>query len=73
MNRAIQIEPNNPRLYVDLSKVKLYSLKDRSGAIKDWQQAANLFWQQGNTRGYEDMLWLIKKYSSGSVLTNDPN
>jgi hypothetical protein len=73
MNRAIQIEPNNPRLYVDRSRVKLYALKDRSGAIKDWQQAANLFRQQGDTRGSEDMLWLIKKYNSGGVLPNDPN
>jgi hypothetical protein len=73
MNRAIQIEPNNPRLYVDRSRVKLYSFKDRSGAIKDWQQAANLFRQQGNTRGYEDMLWFIKKYNSSTVIPNDPN
>jgi hypothetical protein len=73
MNRAIQIEPNNPRLYVDRSKVKLYSFKDRSGAIKDWQQAAKLFRQQGNTRGYEDMLWLIKKYNSGGVIPDSPD
>jgi hypothetical protein len=73
MNRAIQIEPNNPRLYVDRGRVKLFPLKDRSGGIKDWQQAANLFRQQGDTRAYEDMLWLIKKHSSGSVIPNNPN
>jgi tetratricopeptide (TPR) repeat protein len=66
MNRAIQIEPNNPRLYVDRSQVKLYSFKDRSGAIKDWQQAANLFRQQGDTRAYLHMLWLVKKYQNRS-------
>lgn len=36
--------------------MRLACLKDRAGAIKDWQKAAKLCRQQGNTIGYEMML-----------------
>lgn len=55
-NRAIQISPNNHYLYADRGHMRLACLKDRAGAIKDWQQAAKLCRQQGNTLGYEMML-----------------
>jgi hypothetical protein len=68
MNRAIQIEPNNPRLYFDRGKVKLNYLKDRSAAIKDWQQAANLFRQQGDTRQYQITLRVIEGVKNGRII-----
>lgn len=55
-NRAIKISPNNHYLYADRGHMRLACLKDRAGAIKDWQQAAKLCRQQGNTIGYEMML-----------------
>jgi tetratricopeptide (TPR) repeat protein len=60
-NRAIQINPNNPTFYADRGNLKFHNLKNRSGAIKDWQQAAKLFRQQGDIRGYEFMLDVIKE------------
>jgi tetratricopeptide (TPR) repeat protein len=72
ITRAIQIEPNNAHFYNDRGRMKS-KLNDRSGARKDWQQAAKLYQQQGNTGGYEDMLWLIKKYDSNTPLPNAPN
>jgi Tetratricopeptide repeat len=55
-NRAIQISPNNAYFYGDRGHMRLACLKDRAGAIKDWQKAAKLCRQQGNTIGYEMML-----------------
>ncbi len=52
-NRAIKISPNNAYFYADRGHVRLACLKDRPGAIKDWQQAGKLFRQQGNPTGYE--------------------
>jgi Tetratricopeptide repeat len=52
-NRAIQISPNNPYFVADRGHMRLACLKDRAGAIKDWQQAGKLFRQQGNAIGYE--------------------
>ncbi len=52
-NRAIQISPNNAYFYADRGHMRLACLKDRAGAIKDWQQAGKLFRQQGNNSAYE--------------------
>jgi tetratricopeptide (TPR) repeat protein len=60
-NRAIQIFPNNAYFYSERGSLKHYHLKDRSGAIEDWQQAAKLYRQQGNTELYELMLNSIKR------------
>jgi tetratricopeptide (TPR) repeat protein len=60
-NRAIQISPNNAYFYADRGHMRLACLKDRAGAIKDWQQAAKLCRQQGNTIGYQMMLNYIKE------------
>jgi Tetratricopeptide repeat len=60
-NRAIQISPNNAYFYADRGHLRLRCLKDRAGAIKDWQQAAKLCRRQGNTIGYEMMLNYIKE------------
>jgi hypothetical protein len=60
-NRAIQIHPNNAYFYSERGSLKFYALKDRSGAIEDWQQAAKLYRQQGNTKLYELMLNSIKR------------
>jgi tetratricopeptide (TPR) repeat protein len=60
LNRAIQINPNNADSYNSLGGLKFFDLNDRSGARKDWQQAAKLFKQQGNTKLYEFMLDVIK-------------
>jgi hypothetical protein len=60
-NRAININPNNAYFYGDRGNLKFLGLKDRAGAIKDWQQAAKLFRQQGNTTMYKTMLDVIKE------------
>jgi hypothetical protein len=67
LNRAIQINPNNASFYGDRGRVKLVSLKDRSGAIKDWQQAANLFRQQGDTKQYQITLSAIEGVKNGRI------
>jgi hypothetical protein len=73
LNRMVQLEPNNPRHYVDRSRVKLFSLKDRAGAIEDLQQSVNLFRQQGDTKRAGMMLEVIKRYNSNRVIPNDPD
>jgi hypothetical protein len=60
INRAIQINPNNAEFYANRGYLKFFDLNDRSVARKDWQQAAKLFKQQGNTRLHEFMLGVIK-------------
>ncbi len=37
-----------------------YELGDKQGAIKDWQQAANLHLQQGNTKKYLEAIERIQ-------------
>jgi tetratricopeptide (TPR) repeat protein len=64
LSRAIQINPNNAELYSKRGSRKFLHLQDRAGAIKDWQQAAKLFRQQGDTTSYKFMLDLIKKYKN---------
>jgi hypothetical protein len=67
LNRAIQINPNNASFYGDRGRVKLVSLKDQSGAIKDWEQAANLFRQQGDTKRYQITLSAIEGVKNGRI------
>jgi Tetratricopeptide repeat len=59
--RAIQISPDNAYFYADRGHLRLGCLKDRAGAVKDWQQAAKLCRQQGNTVGYEMMINTMKE------------
>jgi hypothetical protein len=59
-NRAIQINQNDANSYAERGYLKFFDLNDRSGARKDWQQAAKLFKQQGKTGLYEFMLGVIK-------------
>jgi tetratricopeptide (TPR) repeat protein len=60
-NRAIQINPSGASLYAERGRMKArLKLKDRSSVIKDWEQAAKLYQQQGNTTSYEAMLSLIR-------------
>jgi tetratricopeptide (TPR) repeat protein len=64
-NRAIQINPNRAYFYAQRGIMKLLNLKDRPGAMKDLQQSAKLYRQQGNTTRYNMVLKAIeeaKKY-----------
>jgi hypothetical protein len=64
-NRAIQLNPNDAPSYAERGVIKLTRLKDRSGAMKDFQSAAQLYRQDGNTEGYNMVLKAIeesKKY-----------
>jgi hypothetical protein len=48
-------------IHADRGNLKFVGLKDRADEIKDWQQAAKLFRQQGNTTMYKTMLDVIKE------------
>ncbi|MDM9581274.1 tetratricopeptide repeat protein [Nostoc sp. GT001] len=74
LNTAIKLDSKNPQLYIDKA-IQLnaknattynnraflrYDLGDKQGAIKDWQQAANLYLQQGDTKKYLETIERIK-------------
>jgi hypothetical protein len=60
-NLAIQINPNDAPSYAERGVLKLIRLKDRPGAIKDLEQAAKLYRQDGNTKGYNMVLKAIQE------------
>jgi tetratricopeptide (TPR) repeat protein len=61
-NLAIQLDnPNDAPSYAERGVLKLIRLKDRPGAIKDLEQAAKLYRQDGNTKGYNMVLKAIQE------------
>jgi tetratricopeptide (TPR) repeat protein len=60
-NRAIEIDPNRAYSYAQRGIMKLLHLKDRPGAMKDLQQSARLYRQQGNTARYKMVLKAIEE------------
>jgi tetratricopeptide (TPR) repeat protein len=60
-NRALQLNPNLALAYTFRGMLKYTRLNDRSGAIADLQQAARLSQQQGDTKGYQLAIELLRK------------
>ena len=48
-NKAIEIDPQDVITYGNRACLKRDNIKNRTGAIQDFKQAANLYRQQGNT------------------------
>jgi hypothetical protein len=59
-DRAIQLDPDRAYSYAQRGIMKLVHLKDRSGAMKDLEQSAQLYRQQGNTGRYKAVLRVIE-------------
>ncbi|MFS8117542.1 MAG: tetratricopeptide repeat protein [Microcoleus sp.] len=54
-DRAIAINPNYGDAYYNRARVREL-LKDKPGAIADYQKAAELYQKDGNTKDYQDAL-----------------
>jgi tetratricopeptide (TPR) repeat protein len=61
-NRAVQLSPSWGRAYGNRGALKYLHLNDKSGGISDTQQAARLFKEQGDMKGYQVAISLIKKW-----------
>ncbi|MFM8003689.1 MAG: pilus assembly protein PilF, partial [Dolichospermum sp.] len=57
---AIKINPNYAQAYYGRGFVR-NELRDKPGAIDDFQQAAKLYQQQGKNEDYQDALNRIRK------------
>lgn len=54
-DRAIEIDPNYGDAYYNRARTREF-LKDKPGAIADYQKAAELYQKAGNTNDYQDAL-----------------
>ena len=54
-DRAIEINPNYSDAYYNRARVREF-LKDKPGAIADYQKAAELYQKDGNTNDYQDAI-----------------
>ncbi|WP_071879876.1 tetratricopeptide repeat protein [Microcystis aeruginosa] len=63
-NQAINIKPDYAYAYNNRGSAK-YELGDKQGAIADYNQAAQLYSQQGNMEGYRKALDRIKNLEKG--------
>ena len=54
-DRAIAINPNYGDAYYNRARVREF-LKDKPGAIADYQKAAELYQKDGNTNDYQDAI-----------------
>jgi tetratricopeptide (TPR) repeat protein len=54
-DRAIEINPNYDHAYYNRARAREF-LKDKSGAIADYQKAAELYQKSGNTNDYQDAI-----------------
>ncbi len=54
-DRAIAINPNYGDAYYNRAKVR-YFLKDKPGAITDYQKAAEIYQKDGKTEDYQDAM-----------------
>ncbi|MEG5164196.1 tetratricopeptide repeat protein [Microcoleus sp. AT3-A2] len=62
-DRAIQLEPNNAMAYHNRGTFKS-ALDDKQSAIQDYQKAADLYKQQGDTGfWYQQAVENVKKLS----------
>jgi tetratricopeptide (TPR) repeat protein len=55
-NKAIELDPQFAITYVNRAYLKRDKIRDRKGAIQDFQQAANLYRQQGNTEDLQEAI-----------------
>jgi serine/threonine protein kinase len=55
-NNAIEINPQDAINYGNRACLKRDKIKNKTGAIQDFQQAANLYRQQGNTEDLEEAI-----------------
>lgn len=70
-NRAIQIDPSRAADYGLRGVLKHERLNDRAGGINDLQAAASLFQKQGNTKLYERIIKLLKKWQPTNSRSTD--
>ncbi len=54
-DRAIEIDPKYADAYYNRAKVR-YLLKDKPGAIADYQKAADFYQKSGKTEDYQDAM-----------------
>jgi tetratricopeptide (TPR) repeat protein len=57
---AIRLNPDNAYAYFNRGKSRS-ELRDKQGAIADFQKAANIFQQQGKMRDYKNAVDTIQK------------
>lgn len=62
-SRVIKEKSDNPQAYYQRAIVRL-DFEDLPGAIEDYQQAANIYFNQGNWQKYRETLDQIKKLQS---------
>lgn len=58
-SRAIVLQPESSQYYCDRGEAR-YQFGDVAGAINDYQEAANRFFQQGETNSYRKVLDRVK-------------
>ncbi|MGB3262319.1 MAG: tetratricopeptide repeat protein [Microcoleus sp.] len=58
-DRAIEIDPNYGDAYYNRARVREF-LKDKEGAIGDYQKAADIYQKSGNTNDYQDAIKHLK-------------
>ncbi|MBE9183722.1 tetratricopeptide repeat protein [Microcoleus sp. LEGE 07076] len=58
-DRAIAINPNYGDAYYNRARVREF-LKDKPGAIGDYQKAADIYQKSGNTNDYQDAIKHLK-------------
>ncbi|WP_293128781.1 tetratricopeptide repeat protein [Microcoleus sp. bin38.metabat.b11b12b14.051] len=59
-DRAIEINPKYADAYYNRAKVR-YLLKDKPGAINDYQKAAEFYQKDGKTEDYQDAMKHLKR------------
>jgi tetratricopeptide (TPR) repeat protein len=62
-DRAIQINSRFAAAYERRAKLKYDLLKDRSGGIRDLQQAAKFYQEESDVKSYQGAIALLKKWS----------
>jgi serine/threonine protein kinase len=55
-NKAIELNPQDAITYGNRARLKRDKIKDRTGAIQDFQKSANLYRQQGCTEDSEEVI-----------------
>jgi tetratricopeptide (TPR) repeat protein len=59
-NQALSLKPDYAGAYASRGRVRV-ALKDKKGAIEDYQKAAKLFLKEGNKRNYQGVQEDLKK------------
>jgi tetratricopeptide (TPR) repeat protein len=63
---ALQLDPSSAAVYGLRGVLKHERLHDRSGGISDLQAAASILQKQGNTKTYNQIMRLLKKWQATS-------